>query len=164
MLSKISLPTALVVIAGIAAVITCAALKIDVTYLGAIAAALIGLAGAMQKLFKDDDDDKTPPPPVGPSAVFAALVLMLVGCTPQAQSALAEGGAELALCALANLNLPAEQMLLKCGPKTLEDRERLLRIFGEARAQAAAEAAVAAERAREETMRAAVAGAVGVCR
>lgn len=53
MLSKISLPTALVVVAGIGAIVACAYLKVDVAYLAAIASALVALAGAMQKLLKD---------------------------------------------------------------------------------------------------------------
>lgn len=58
MLSKISLPTALVAIAGIAGVVYCIHAKVDPSYLEAIAIAAIGIAAGMQKLIKGEPSDE----------------------------------------------------------------------------------------------------------
>jgi hypothetical protein len=96
-------------------------------------------------------------------ALVVGFASTTTACTPGARTALAEAAFDLATCALTSLDLPDEQILKKCGANTLADRERLLRIVGTARQEQAVAAALAADRAKEDAMRAALAGKIGAC-
>ncbi len=77
-----------------------------------------------------------------------ALILTAVGtsaCTPDARRALLEKGFAVLQCALQNMNLPNEEILVRCAVQP-EDADRILAIVGEQR-EAQSEAVV---RARHE--------------
>jgi hypothetical protein len=73
----------------------------------------------------------------------APLLFFISGCTPDARRALLAQGFDTVQCALANMNLPNEQIAVKCAIETA-DFDRIMRIVGEAR-QASAKAAAEAE-------------------
>lgn len=76
-----------------------------------------------------------------------ASLLLLVpaasSCTPDARRALLEQGFDTVQCALANMHLPNDKLVVKCAIETA-DLDRIMRIVAEAR-QASAKAASDAE-------------------
>jgi len=94
--------------------------------------------------------------------VFIGVSLSTASCTPASRLALFDTFADMATCALANMNLPDEQILLRCGAKSLDDRERVLRIVGEGRSQAASQASSAYSRGIVDQMTASNPGFSGV--
>jgi hypothetical protein len=104
---------------------------------------------------------KSTPPPSGGSAtpfksgpktgglLRLALVaaLLMPSCTPDARRALLETTLDAAKCALANMNLPNDQILKVCAIDAA-DADRILRIVGEGRQQAAMAANQAEDRGR----------------
>lgn len=76
------------------------------------------------------------------SVAFLLIAMrVLSACTPGARWAVLETFAEMSACAIANMNLPEDQIFLKCGARAVEDQERLRRIVGTAREEAASQAA-----------------------
>ena len=73
----------------------------------------------------------------------APLLFFFSACTPDARRALLAQGFDTVQCALANMNLPNEQIAVKCAIDTA-DFDRIMRIVGDAR-QANAKAAAEAE-------------------
>lgn len=71
-------------------------------------------------------------------APLALLVTTVSACTPDARRALLEQGLDTVQCALANMHLPDDKLVVKCAIKT-GDLDRIMRIVGEAR-QASAKA------------------------
>lgn len=112
---------------------------------------------------------KGPPgPPIGPSIipppsppnggllrrslVGCCIALLTASCTPDARRALLETITDAAKCGLQNMNLPDEQILKVCAIEAA-DADRILRIVGEGRQQAAMAAAQAEERGTDAGFR-----------
>src|SRR5262249_11143855 len=82
------------------------------------------------------------------------LFFALSSCTPDARRALIEQGFDTVQCALANMHLPNDELIVKCAVDTA-DVDRILRIVGEARAAEAKAAAEAEARGFQAGARAA---------
>lgn len=147
-MQKIQWSTAVVVVAGVAGLVTASILGVDKETIVAIGSALLALAGAMRSFM--GNDEKPPPPPDGPTSgtwpiavVLVALMPSLSGCAfleKHAKDALSV--AQIA-CIIANQTAPDSKVAEICdvADDYFEPMQKVLTDARRASDKAAADAA-----------------------